>query len=49
MKNDIYSFGVCANCSEHTALKNGYCVKCDELDLPDFFKDIFRRKEEQHP
>ena len=44
MSKDIYDFGKCENCGEYTVLKNRYCVKCDEIGLPDILKDFFRRK-----
>jgi hypothetical protein len=49
MLEDNYYFGECHKCGKKEALHNGKCAKCDnlppdELDMPDFFKDIFKVK-----
>ena len=49
MLEDNYYFGDCIICGKKEALHNGKCAKCDnlppdELDIPDFFKDIFKVK-----
>ena len=41
MKEDIYSFGICNNCGQVKALKNGVCKEC-EISLPKFLSDLFR-------
>lgn len=41
---DVYCFGNCKVCKKLTALKNGYCLKCeihDGVEMPEFFKDMF--------
>ena len=41
---DIYHFGECKICKNITALKNGYCVRCNRISMaeyPDFLKNIF--------
>lgn len=43
MKNDTFTIGQCKKCKETTALKNGYCSKCQQPDveMPEFLTDIF--------
>jgi len=45
MNKDIYNFGKCRECDKNTVLKNGYCVECEEHDIPDFIKDLFKQKD----
>jgi hypothetical protein len=42
-KMDKYTLDKCLVCGEHKALKNGVCVECE--DIPDFLKDLFKKKE----
>lgn len=42
---DKYTFGKCSVCGEHKALLNNVCAECvEKIDLPDFFKNLFRKK-----
>ena len=45
MSEDIYDFGHCKMCSKYTQLKNGLCITCNDKDMPEFFKDLFKDKE----
>lgn len=43
---DKFTLGQCSQCGEHKALNNGICAECNNKDdMPDFFKDLFRKKE----
>lgn len=43
---DKFTLDKCSQCGKYKALKNGMCNECDNKnDLPDFFKDLFRKKE----
>jgi len=50
---DNYTIDYCKKCSKYTSLKNGLCITCNEIDrldilandLPDFFKNLFRKKD----
>jgi len=38
---DVFYLDCCKKCNNFTALKNGLCAKCQDKNIPDFFKDIF--------
>ena len=44
MNNDIYEFGYCEVCNKYTHLKNKLCIDCNDKDLPDIIKDLFKGK-----
>lgn len=47
MKNkDIYDFGLCQICHKWANLKNELCINCNDKDLPDVLKDLFKEKGE---
>ncbi len=38
-----YKFGKCTYCGKDKPLRDGICVDCNKnVDLPDFFKDLFK-------
>ena len=44
LSEDKYTFGDCSYCgAKNKALKNGKCLDCKEIDVPDFLKDIFNQ------
>ncbi len=45
---DEYKFGECIYCKlDNKPLKNGACVDCNQkVELPDFFKDLFNKGED---
>ena len=42
---DKYTLDKCLICGKHKALKNGVCVDCKDNDMPDFIRDLFKKKE----
>ena len=46
MIEDIYRFDKCKNCGKYLPLKNDLCINCQNKDLPDFLKDLFRGKQD---
>ena len=45
MIEDIYRFDRCRKCGKYLPLKNELCINCQTEDLPDFLKDLFRKKD----
>jgi len=43
--DDEYYFGNCKICNKFTQLKNGLCINCNDNEIPDFFKDFFKKIE----
>jgi len=46
MKNNEYKIGTCILCKKVTALKNGICLRCDELRGKELFHRLFEVFEE---
>ena len=46
MNKNSYDFGQCKMCNKYTQLKNGLCITCNDKELPDILKDLFRKKDE---
>ncbi len=45
MIKNIYKFDKCLFCGKYKPLKNNICKDCDEeVDLPDFLKDLFKKE-----
>ena len=44
MIEDIYKFDKCTKCGKYLPLKNSLCINCQDYDLPDFMKDLFKGK-----
>ncbi len=38
---DEYTFGQCRICKKDAALKNGVCNDCEDIDMPDFIRQLF--------
>jgi ribosomal protein L32 len=42
---DNYTLDKCSVCGKYKALKNNVCTECEKNDLPDFFKDLFKKED----
>jgi len=40
-EDDCFYLGYCKNCQKFEALKNGYCIGCQDKKIPDFFNEMF--------